>query len=64
MLSLTPSLLWTNSQLVKAMSFINRLKTWADANAYAQSIGRYLVKIDSATENSDLFSRLWHLQLA
>ncbi len=55
---LTPALSWTNSSTGQSYEFYTSPKTWADANAYAQSIGGYLVKIDSVTENSDIYARV------
>ena len=34
------------------------LVTWSDASAFAASRGGYLVKVDSASENGELFSKL------
>jgi hypothetical protein len=33
-------------------------KTWSDASDYAEATGGYLVKVDSASENTELFTKL------
>jgi len=34
------------------------LLTWDEANAFAQSIGGYLAKVDTATENTEIFDHV------
>lgn len=56
---ISPALTWTSAATGHVYNYIESLKTWDQANAYAQSIGGYLVTIDTIQENAEIYNNVY-----